>query len=229
MKPKIAKRPEIKDKENEHKFLIVALILSITVFLLGLLLGNYLAMSKLKEFRETEEKFIIDLLALEIRDSLLQENICRLDPEELFEEKATLGKMLSELERRLGKENKDVIAKKEIYELIEIKTLQYLEQIKEECNTDHNIVLFFYTNKKGDPKGSVDGCEDQGKILDQIVYEHNVKKKGKPVHVFAFDINSKNQATRALILKYNVTSVPALVINGKKHGYLVKSELEELL
>lgn len=230
MKPKIATKPELKkEKSNESLFLIVALIIAAIVFILGLLVGNYIAMSKLSEFKETEERFLVDLVAFEIRESVLKEDVCKLSIEELFEEKVTLGKMLSNLERRLGKENEDVVAKKEIYELIEIKTLQYLKNIKEECNQEYNIVLFFYTNKKGDPKGSVDGCEDQGKVLDQIVYEHNDQGKGKPIYVFSFDINSKNLATNALILKYNVTSVPTLIINEESYGYLVKAELEELL
>ncbi|MGB9708366.1 MAG: hypothetical protein ACPLXC_03535, partial [Candidatus Pacearchaeota archaeon] len=186
-------------------FFIVALILAVIIFLFGVLLGNYIAMTKLNEFKQTEERFLIDIAALEIRESILQEDVCKLSVPELFEEKTALGRMLTALERRFGKENEDVIAKKEIYELIEIKVLQYLKKIKQNCNQDFNIVLFFYTNKKADPKGSVDGCEDQGKILDQVVYEHNEKNKGKIVYVFAFDVNSKNQATKALLLNYNIT------------------------
>lgn len=230
MKPKIAMRPEVKEKSRgEHWFFVVALIITIIVFLLGLLVGNYIAMSKLREFKETEERFIIDLVAFDVRESVLQEDLCKLDIEELFEEKVLLGKMLSSLERRLGKEDEEVIAKKEIYELIEIKTLHYLKKIKQECKGDFNIVLFFYTNRKDDPLGSIDGCDDQGKILDQIVYEHNDKNKGKPIYIFSFDVNSKNQATRALIIKYNITAVPTLIINEETYGYLVKSEVEELL
>ncbi|MCX8193851.1 MAG: hypothetical protein N3G19_00590 [Candidatus Pacearchaeota archaeon] len=220
---------KIKQKSNNLWLLIAALILATIIFLFGLLLGNYIAMAQLEEFKQTEERFLVDLIALEIRDSVLEQDICNLNIADLFEEKAALGKMLTELEKRLGKENEEVMAKKEIYELIEIKTLQQLEKIKQECGQEFNIVLFFYTNKKADPKGSVDGCEDQGKILDQVVYEHNEQNKGKPVYVFSFDVNSKNQATKALLLKYNITSVPTLIINAESHGYLVKAELEEIL
>jgi len=218
-----------KTKRNEHWFFIVAFVLSIMVFALGLLLGNYIAMSKLKEFRETEEKFLIDLIAFDVRESILKEDVCKLNIYDLFKEKVALGRMLTRLEERLGKENRDVMAKKEIYELIQIKTLRYLEKIKTECHQDYNIVLFFYTNKKNDPKGSAEGCEDQGKILDQLVYEHNEKNKGKKIYVFSFDVNSQNLATKALMLKYNVTRVPALIINGESYGYLTKTELESLL
>ncbi len=210
-------------------FFIVALILSIIIFFFGMLLGNYIAMTQLNEFRQTEERFLVDLVAIDTRDSILQENICSLNTTSLFEEKVALGKMLTDLERRFGKENEEVMAKKEIYELIEIKTLQYIERTKQSCGQDFNIVLFFYTNKKADPLGSVDGCEDEGKVLDQLVYDHNELGQGRAIYVFAFDVNSKNQATKALLLSHNVASVPTLIINGNSYGYLVKSELEELL
>lgn len=215
--------------QNDNWIFIAALVLSIVMFVFGMLLGNYIANSKLSEFRQTEEHFIIDLVSFETKESVLNENVCKLDMSELFEEKITLGKMMTELEKRMGKENEDVIAKKEIYELIEIKTLQYMERIKTECGDDFNIVLLFYTNRKGDTLGSVDGCEDQGKILDQIVYDREHSEGANKVYVFVFDANSRNMATEALIEKYGITSVPSLVINGKAYGYMIKEDIESLL
>lgn len=216
-------------KKTDGWFFVVALILAVIIFLFGLFLGNYIAMSKLNEFKEIEERFLVDLVAFDVKETVLSEDVCKISVEELFEEKKVLGKMMTDLERRFGKENEDVMAKKEIYELIEIKTLQYLKKLKEECGGNFNIVLFFYTNKKGDLKGSVDGCEDQGKVLDQLVYDHNEKGKGNPIYVFAFDINSENLATKALIKKYKVVEVPTMVINGIRYGYLVKSKLKNAL
>ncbi|MEM4647864.1 MAG: hypothetical protein QXO12_00940 [Candidatus Pacearchaeota archaeon] len=229
-KIKIAFSPEIKKEENkESLFFLTSFILAIIIFLFGLLLGNYIASSKISQFKETEEKFLIYLIGYDISQSILNEDICNIDLDKFFEEKAKLGRMLTNLEERLGKENKEIINKKDIYQLIEIKMLEYFEKAFNNCNKSFNIVLFFYTNKKNDYKGSVDASEDQGKILDQVVYEHNEKKKGNPVYVFSFDINSNNPAIITLILKYNVTNAPTLIINGKKYNYLVKSEIEDIL
>lgn len=220
---------EIVKKQNSSWLFIIALVLSIVIFLFGMLLGNYIAMEQLNTFKQTEERLLVDLVALEIRDSVLKEDICSLSSKDLFEEKQNLGEMLTELERRMGKENQEVLAKKEIYELIEIKTLQNLESIKKECNQNFNTVIFFYTNQKGDERGSADGCEDQGKILDQVVWDHNHQEQGKRVYIFAFDINSQNQATKALMLKYNITSVPELIINGNSYGYSIKEQIEDVV
>lgn len=216
-------------KHNDNWIFIAALVLSAVIFLFGLLLGNYIANSKMNEFKQTEERYVVDLVALETQASILNEDICKLSIGDLFEEKVTLGRMLTDLEMRIGKENEEVMAKKEIYELIEIKTVQYLEKIKQNCNQDFNIILFFYTNKKNDSKGDVAGCEDQGKILDQIVYEQEHNQTESKMYVFAFDMNSKNLATESLIEKYNITSVPSLVINGNVHDYMVKGEIESIL
>lgn len=220
---------EIVKKQNSSWLFIIALVLATVIFLFGMLLGNYIAMTQLNTFKQTEERFLIDLISLDIRDSVLKQDVCGLSSKDLFEEKQNLGEMLTELERRMGKENQDVLAKKEIYELIEIKTMQDLEEIKQSCNKDFNMVLFFYTNKKGDERGSADGCEDQGKILDQVVWDHNHQGQGKRVYIFAFDINSQNQATKALMLKYNVTQVPELIINGNSYGYSIKEQIEEVI
>lgn len=212
------------------KLFTVALILAICIFLFGVLLGNYIATQQMSIFKETEEKFLVYLMALDMRDKILsEENLCNTDISELFQEKVRLGQMLTELERRLGKENEEVTKKKEIYELLEIKTLENIENIKEKCGKNPDIILFFYTNKKGDSMGSTYGSDDQGKVLDQIVHDTEDEKGRETIFVFSFDINSENLATKALISKYNITEVPNLIINGNKYGYSVKEDIRLII
>ncbi|MEM4641377.1 MAG: hypothetical protein QXW65_02575 [Candidatus Pacearchaeota archaeon] len=212
-------------KKSRNLFIGTAIVTTV-VFVLGLLLGNYIATSRIERFQEFEEKFLVQLIALEFREVFVQD-VCKLEWQDVWEQKVELGRMLSSLERRLGKDNKKLKIRKEIYELIEIKVLQTLEKIKKECYEDFSIILFFYTNKKNDPLGSVAASEDQGLILDQVYYEHS--SKGKKVYTLVFDINSENAASVALRKKYNITKAPALVIDGKTYGYLTKEEIEQLL
>lgn len=224
-----AKEIEVRKESKKSTNLIVgALIATAVIFVLGLLLGNYLATSRIEHFQEVEEMFLVQLIALEFRETFMQD-ICKLDWQDIWEQKVELGRMLTSLERRIGKDNEKLRTRKEIYELVEIKVFQILEKIKENCHENFNIILFFYTNKKNDPLGSLAASEDQGLILDQIHYYHNVLNQGRKVHTFAFDINSRNVASIALRKKYNITKVPALVINGKTYGYLTKDEIEKLL
>jgi len=227
---KVVNKNQDKKGRTHLKLFTLALILSIFIFLFGVLLGNYIATQQLNIFKQTEEKFLVYLTALEMRDSILaEEDLCLTNINDLFEEKVKLGQMLTELERRLGKEDKQVMDKKEIYELLEIKTLQNLENIKQKCDKNFDIILFFYTNKKEDPKGSIYGGDDQGKILDQIVYDTRDSNGKETVFVLVFDANSNNLATKALMQKYNITVVPSLVINGNRYNYTLKDDIELII
>ena len=227
---KVVNKNQDKKGRTHLKLFTLALILSIFIFLFGVLLGNYIATQQLNIFKQTEEKFLVYLTALEMRDSILaEEDLCLTNIKDLFEEKVKLGQMLTELERRLGKEDKQVMDKKEIYELLEIKTLQNLENIKQKCDKNFDIILFFYTNKKEDPKGSIYGSDDQGKILDQIVYDTRDSNGKETVFVLVFDANSNNLATKALMQKYNITVVPSLVINGNRYNYTLKDDIELII
>ena len=227
---KVVNKNQDKKGRTHLKLFTLALILSIFIFLFGVLLGNYIATQQLNIFKQTEEKFLVYLTALEMRDSILaEEDLCLTNINDLFEEKVKLGQMLTELERRLGKEDKQVMDKKEIYELLEIKTLQNLENIKQKCDKNFDIILFFYTNKKEDPKGSIYGSDDQGKILDQIVYDTRDSNGKETVFVLVFDANSNNLATKALMQKYNITVVPSLVINGNRYNYTLKDDIELII
>lgn len=225
------KMKEVKEEtRSTSKLMIAAVIAAIILFIFGLLLGNYIVSSRLAAFQQSEQKLLITLIGLEVRDQVLNdEEVCNLDWSDVWKEKVELGKMLSSLEVRLGKENPEVVLRKEAYELIEIKTLYLIQNIKDNCHEDFDIILFFYTNKVNDPMGSVGGSEDQGLVLDQIVFDHNELGIGKSVHVFAFDVNSDNPATQAMVAKYSINKVPTLIINGEKYGYLVKGDIERLV
>ncbi|PKM92226.1 MAG: hypothetical protein CVU81_01620 [Euryarchaeota archaeon HGW-Euryarchaeota-1] len=235
---------------GDKKIFITALVFAVIIFLFGLLVGNYIVTSKMDEVRLSEESFIIDLLGMEMQDEISDEHFCELDVEKSLRKKMVLGKMLTTLEERLGKENEDIIRKKEIYELIQIKIIKYLEKTKNECNRSTNILIYFYTNKQNDVMGSADDCNDESKIIENVVYDVNEKiKKNESdakynnannnaannaeyknnIYVFAFDVNSENLATYALMKKYEIKGVPATIINGKKYDYLSKEDLTEIL
>ncbi len=241
---------------GDKKIFITALVFAVIIFLFGLLVGNYIVTSKMDEVRLSEESFIIDLLGMEMQDEILDEHFCELDVEKTLRKKMVQGQMITTLEERLGKENENIIQKKEIYELIQIKIIKYLEKMKNECNQSNSILIYFYTNKQNDVMGSADSCNDEGKIIENVVYNVNEKiKKNESgamsnsamsnsamsnntynnteyknnIYVFAFDVNSENLATYALLKKYEIKKVPATIINGKKYDYLSKEDLTKIL
>jgi len=96
----------------------------------------------------------------------------------------------------------------------------YIRKLREECNYTATTILFFYT--------SINKCEDciaQGIVLNQLK-----KKDPEKYMIFAIDADSKLGIVGTLKTYFNVTKVPALVINEKQklEGFVLRQELEEL-
>lgn len=215
-----------KAKSFDSLRFISAIIIVILVFLCGFLLGNWIASGKLNELTTTRTQLNNLLIGLEMKEKLMDKSdLCDFSWDFITKERSAMGRRLDLLEARFGKKNPDVIAEKEIYQLIEIRTLLLVEKVKDECDSDINTILFFYTNREEDEKGSIDDCVLQGYALDELY-----KKYPKNVSTFAFDINTENPALETLKQKYNITRVPTLVLNKQTYEGIKKvSELEDIL
>jgi len=215
----------IKRQIDLGKYLSVFAITAL-IFILGIFLGNYIAYSRVGELEKAQEELTAQIMGLELKDALLKYgDVCSLTWQDIWEEKVKTGEKIDKLEGRLGKNNADVLRQKEIYELIEIRTFLLLKEIKEKCNETFEIILFFYTNDKNDPKGSSTLCETQGYVLDALYQRYPDK-----VNTFAFDINTKNPATDILQQLYNITKVPSLIIKEKLYTeYMNFAALEKFL
>lgn len=203
---------------------IAVFSVTILVFLLGVLLGNYLANLKVEEMNSMQDSLSAKLIGLELRYDLLRTgDICNLSWDDVWKEKIDMGSRMIALEVRLGKTNDAVLRQKEVYQLIEIRTLILLEEIKEQCK-DVDIILFFYTNKEKDSKGPVELSENQGFVLDSLYREY------PEVSIFSFDMNTENPAISALEEIYKIKTAPSIVINEKTYeGFISKKEIEGIL
>jgi hypothetical protein len=98
-----------------------------------------------------------------------------------------------------------------------------INEIREKCNQSFTTIMFFYTNKKNDPLGRWEACEDQGYVLTQLGRELN------NTYVFSFDINIKNPAIDMIRSIYQIKSVPMLVVEDQAVGYRTLEELKALI
>lgn len=212
-------------KKKDITLILAAIFLTILIFLLGVILGNFLAKIKLNELRNTADSLTNMLVGLELKEKIIEEEgICNFKEDFLSEERSSMGRKLGYLEKKFGKNDPDVLVEKETYQLIEIRTLLLVEKTKESCNNNLSIVLFFYTNDEKDKKGNVDRCLLQGEALDTI------SRKYQEVNIFSFDINTNNPAINALKQKYGVSIAPTVIINGEKYeGLKTSYEIEKLL
>jgi hypothetical protein len=214
---------KIKRKISRSAYIAVFCFV-LLIFLLGILAGDWIAGLKSKELDKNQQKLTLELTGLELKDRLVnQKDICSLTWQDIWQEKVQLGTQINALESKFGKENEDVLFQKEIYELIEIRTMLLLEEMKLTCSQNISIILFFYTNNKDDPLGNWEACEDQGYILTQLGRDLN------NTHVFSFDINVDNPAVNTLKNNYKIQKVPALVINGNFSDYKTLEEIKKII
>jgi hypothetical protein len=195
----------------------------ILIFLIGMMVGDWLASLKSQQLIQNQQKLSLELTGLELKDKLIgQKDICSLTWSDIWQEKVELGTRLNSLELRYGKENQDVLNQKEIYELLEIRTMLLINEINEKCNQSFITIMFFYTNKKNDPFGRWEACEDQGYVLTQLGRELN------NTYVFSFDININNPAIDMIRSIYQINSVPTLVIKDQAVSYRTLEELKNI-
>ena len=211
-------------KINKATYL-AAFSLATLIFLAGFFLNQAFTDYRLGLIEESQESLRTQLLGIELQTRLLEENICGLSSQDLWGDKVLIGREITKLEEKLGKENKFVVRQKEFYQLIEIRTLFLLKEIQEKCDQDFSIILFFYTNKKNDIKGDYKVSEDQGFILDNLY-----RRYGNEVAILSFDINTDNPALNTFKDLYNINSAPTLVIDEDVNTrFMGFEEIEDLI
>ena len=191
------------------------------IFLIGLIIGNYISNTKLKKIDKLEQDLRIDTMSVELQYMLLSENPCAItDSNVLTEELYGIGNKLDYMESRLGSDNPNVLWIKEYYSLLEIRHWLFMNKIKKDCNSKNPLILYFYSNKGDCPK-----CEEQGYVLSYI------RKKYPATRVYSFDININNTALDSIkdIFKITNKELPILIINGKVHyGFKDRTDIESL-
>lgn len=213
---------EIKKKRRLNY--ISAISFTLLILIIGIFIGWMYSNSVINKFQNEQEQLNLLIDGIDVTNMLYESNKCNASLSDIFSLKNDVGKEVSNLEDRLGKEDEYVLLKKELYQLVEIKTFLLTKKLRDECNYSYDNILFFYSNSDKD-KLSMRRSEDQGYILDNL-YLRNKEK----IFIFSFDINNENPALMALKKSYNITQSPSLVINGKLYsGFRSINEIESLI
>jgi len=208
------------NRKIDKKKYITVLSFTTVIFLLGIMLGQFIAETKISEITKFQEDLSQELLSLELKKELLAEDICKVDPRRSFKEKVELGNQLHDLEGRKGEDDEEVVRLKNRYSLLSVQHYLLVKEYAAECEGSMDIILFFYSNKENKRD-----CERQGHILD-YVYE------GSPntTVTYALDMDIGNPAVDTLMERYEVSVPPTIVVNEEKHeGLRTLDEIEVML
>jgi len=202
----------------------LALVITLIIFMVGGLLGYSLNTEKSRML--TEQTHNIEAEMQNIQLSLLYMNAlgpghsCNVLNAEVTQATKKLNELGKQLQSYQDAEDfgTEFHMLKDDYSFLELRTWLFYHQLREKCSTDAVDVVYFYSSH------NCEGCIGQGKILD------NLKRElGDRLLVFSLDTEWGQPIMKAFMADFNVTSAPALVVNGQEHGYLEEKGLRQAL
>jgi hypothetical protein len=204
---------------NKMKLLAVFSVTTL-IFVLGVLLGNFLSNQKLEKIDEIQQELKTDTMAIETEYLLLSQEPCQENKTILLtDELYQINSKIDYMEGRLGENNAEILKLKDYYSLLEIRHWLLLKKIQGECGGNFNFIHYFYSNN-----GDCKQCKDQGFILLYI------RKKFDNVRIYSYDINNNNFALSALKKLYGIKNTPSIIINDKVlEGFTTKDQIEKEL
>ena len=189
-----------------------SLLITIAIFGAGLLLGLYLdnlrsntIFDELRVYEVNTESYLVEQAFWDefgMNDCSMAEKRLNSISSELVE----LGYYLNSYETKSLFKDDDFQYIAQRYFLLEIKGYILFNQLKEECNLQNDVILYFYT-----PDDST--SELQGYVLDNLVQQSN-----GTLDVFSINKDFNDPAIESLVIYYNVTISPTLIINSEVIG-----------
>lgn len=206
----------MKQKINS-KNVILALALTTIVFVAGIFVGNLFISEKYNHISNTISDIRIQTMSMELEYELLLENPCKIESTFLLDELTLLSDRLGYLEEIYGVNNPEILDLKQYYSLLQIKHWLYMGKIKNSCDSDVNLILYFYSNH------DCADCDKQGIVLTSFRKSH-----ANNTFVYPLDVNINDPSINALKQIYSVNSTPAIVLNDKIfHEFLSLKRLNE--
>lgn len=205
-------------KFPKMKFVAV-FALTTLIFVIGILIGSFITNQKLNKLDELEQGLKSDVLDLETQFLIFNEDPCYIDLAPLTNQLYDVGSRLDYMENRLGEDNKDIIAIKNYYFLLELRHWLIIKKDSEKCSNKRIPIIYFYANSK-----SCKSCKEQGFILDYI------KRKYNNVYIYSFDIDLGGSSLNGIKKIYNVESAPTIIIGDEAyHQFMTKDTIETVL
>lgn len=210
---------------GKRKYLLItAMILTITVFLGGIALGWTLDHYRADELLENIKQSELITESLIVEESFIDHyggDRCELLSSRVYDlqqQSRVTGKQLSEWGEGDTFQTKDFDYLKRKYILLEIRFFILLNDLKNECNSDYNTILFFYQK---DQEQSI----QQGFILDELSDNYD------NLIVLSIDKDYTDEPLVELLRsKYGITKAPTLIINKVKfEGFTSKAQIESAI
>ena len=220
------KKAEMVDRKFYKKEHFIALMITLVIFVIGILIGLKVSDLRVGYVQDISRVQKADLESLQLQYLFL--NTQKNKNESCVVLQKTLDQSLHDLENARLKietyiqnlQREDFILTKKEYMLNEIRYWLLAQQMKQECGADVVSILYFYAKDE-----NCGDCSTQGYILTSLKNRFEDK-----LLIFSLDSEFDESMIKILNNVYNITRVPALIIESKKfEGLITKEKLSEII
>lgn len=214
-------------REIKKSRYLIAAVLTFAVFSAGLIVGIFVEKQRISELEKVSREGISRIsslqLQLEYLNTLENGKYCSVIKEVLQKNIKDYRRALDRIEGFKDKgiflEDRFELLKGE-YVIAELRYWLLAQKADETCDYNRTTLLYFYTS-------DCDICKTrQGPVLT-----HLKSKYGKKLLVFSIDFELDEPMVEVLKQRYNVTDVPALVVdaNCTYQGFVPDHKLQTIL
>ncbi|MAG50351.1 hypothetical protein CL621_01760 [archaeon] len=209
-------------RKISKKIYLKALIITIFIFILGLILGIFLSGERAKTIGEFSRVQKLDYDSIQLQFlylGTLEEQNCLAVMKTLEENINTLNNVRVKLEDYITqsvRDNSEFTLLKREYVLAEIRYWLLAQRSKELCDIDTVSIFYFYSNE------DCQNCKIQGTILTYLkdIFEEKLL-------VFSLDADfDKEPIIDILKSAYDIKETPTLIVENRKfEGLITRDEL----
>jgi len=191
--------------ENKNRY-IISIIIGTFIFLLIFAISYSISYFELQRVSNLQVGVGYDIFKDKLDYSLFNAPICDEESfDKISQDLSFQGRIIDDLEKKLGKQNGDVLLRKQFYALIEMEHFEFIKELNQKCGKKVDTIFFFYSNNDSELKES----EEAGRILG-VVYSRN-----ENLIIYSFDVDLASNLVDKLENRYNITETPMIVINEK--------------
>ena len=191
--------------ESKNRYLI-SLVIGTLVFLLVFAISYSVSYFEFQRVSNLQVGVGYDIFKDKLDYSFFKEDICGTESfEKVSQDLGFQGRIIDDLERKFGKQDEDVLLRKQFYSLIELEHFEFVKTYNEKCGNKIDTILFFYSNNASE----IEDSEEAGRILGVV------SSRNDNLIIYSFDIDLDSDLVDKLEKNYNITNPPVAVINEK--------------
>ena len=219
----------MREEDIKKKIFFTSLILTIIIFVMGLLVSYVLDFYRMDEITRVIESHEVDKSAYFLEGQFIESiggDKCAVMNKRFFDLKTDIHKVGIALNNYWGKsfiKTTDFDYLKRHYFLLELEFFSLIKKLNKECDTDYVTLMFFYEK---DDQDSI----TQGYILEDLgqAYKDNVV-------ILSLDKDYEDEPLVPLLVNtYNITTAPTMIINDIKvekfqYGGEINATIKEII